>query len=403
MTEIWCKRCLYPSDHPLHINFDESGICSGCRVHEEKKTLDWEARWQELERLVAPYRSKTGTYDCIIPVTGAGDSFYVVYVARHRLKLRPLLVHFNNHFSTSLGIRNLAALRMIFGCDLRTQALKPSRVRRITSTTLADLGSVYWASHAGRTVWPVQTAVRTQIPLILWGAHQGLEQTGQYSHLDNVEMTRRSRKEHDLLGYEPEDLVTELGLLREEDVEPLFYPSDSDLRRVGVRGIYIGNYVRWDSRTQNEAMTRQFNFRPARVPGTFDIFDHADCAVYMTAHDALKRARLGYGRVTDHAVREIRHGRLSRDTACTLVHHYEETEENRGVGPFAAWLGVSTSGWHHLVRRWTRHAGDPPTSSRHGSWLEQVRAWRFSQSYCRAESGHGEWSGDLRLIERGYP
>ena len=34
----FCQRCLYGDDHPLGLIIDESGICSGCRIHEEKDT-----------------------------------------------------------------------------------------------------------------------------------------------------------------------------------------------------------------------------------------------------------------------------------------------------------------------------------------------------------------------------
>ena len=40
----YCKRCLYPENHPLNIEFDDEGVCSGCRVHEEKDILDWSER-----------------------------------------------------------------------------------------------------------------------------------------------------------------------------------------------------------------------------------------------------------------------------------------------------------------------------------------------------------------------
>ncbi|MEI2676960.1 MAG: hypothetical protein V9G29_03365 [Burkholderiaceae bacterium] len=67
-------------------------------------------------------------------------------------------------------------------------------MKKITRATLRDFGSDYWHCLAGQTVFPVQTAVRYRIPLILWGAHQGLEQVGMYSHEDEVEMTRRHRQ-----------------------------------------------------------------------------------------------------------------------------------------------------------------------------------------------------------------
>ena len=40
-----CKRCLYSTNHPLGLVLDAESICSGCRVHEEKGTLDWAERW----------------------------------------------------------------------------------------------------------------------------------------------------------------------------------------------------------------------------------------------------------------------------------------------------------------------------------------------------------------------
>ena len=50
----------------------------------------------------------------------------------------------------------------------------------------------------------------------IWGAHQGLEQVGMFSHLNKVEMTRRYRKEHDLMGYEAEDLIDDIDSALQE-------------------------------------------------------------------------------------------------------------------------------------------------------------------------------------------
>ena len=67
----FCKRCLYSSDHPLGIVLDGDGICSGCRIHEEKNKLDWDYRKDKLQRLVKTYKTrKDFTYDCIVPVSG---------------------------------------------------------------------------------------------------------------------------------------------------------------------------------------------------------------------------------------------------------------------------------------------------------------------------------------------
>ena len=76
----YCTRCFYPANHPLGITFDDQGVCSGCRVHEEKDTLDWSVRLAKLQRIADTYRNRERTlHDCIIPVSGARDSHFIVH------------------------------------------------------------------------------------------------------------------------------------------------------------------------------------------------------------------------------------------------------------------------------------------------------------------------------------
>lgn len=340
-THDSCKRCLYTTNHPLGLTLDEEGICSGCRIHEEKDALDWTGRWKSLEDLVAPYRVASGkAYDCVVPVTGGNDSYFIVYLVKERLGLNPLLVTYNKYFNTPLGIRNLVNLRIRFNCDIIYQNVNPESVKEITRTTLRELGSLYWPCIAGQTAFPVQTAVRYKIPLIIWGAHQGLEQVGMFSHEHEVEMSRRYRKDHDLMGYEADDLLSTFDTLSEDDIWQYRYPDNASLNSAEVRGIYLGNYVRWDPKAQHEMMVQQYGYLGARFERTFDTYDHVDCYNFMGLHDHIKRVKHGYSKVTDHACREIRHGRLTREDALLLVSHYEQ-KAAPFVTQFCDWLGVN--------------------------------------------------------------
>ena len=114
----YCVRCGYPANHPLGITFDDEGICSGCRIHEEKDEFDWNQRAERLGALFDAYRSESGdNYDCIIPVCGARDSYFIVDLVKNRYGMNPLLVSYNRHWNTERGIRNLAYLRTYFDCD----------------------------------------------------------------------------------------------------------------------------------------------------------------------------------------------------------------------------------------------------------------------------------------------
>ena len=335
-----CKRCLYKTNHPLGLTIDEEGICSGCRIHEEKDYLDWKLKWDILEKLVKPYRTKKEfNYDCIVPVTGGNDSYFIVDIVKNKLKLNPLLVSYNKYFNTPLGIRNLSNLRIQFNCDIIWQNVNPLSVKKITRETLRRFGNMYWPSLAGHTVFPVQTAIRYKIPLIFWGAHQGLEQVGMFSHNDEVEMTRRYRKDHDLMGYEADDLITIENSLSEEDIWQYRYPSDFKINEVGLRGIYLGNYVRWDPKIQHEKMIKKYNYKTSKFIRTFDCYDYVDCFNYMDIHDLLKFYKHGYSKVTDHACREIRFGRITRSMGLKLVNYYQ-FKETKYEKLFADWLNI---------------------------------------------------------------
>lgn len=346
-----CVRCLYSIFHPLGLTLDSEGVCSGCRVHEEKNVLDWTVRWKKLKELATQYKVRSGrAYDCIVPVTGGNDSYFILHTVKNRLGLNPLLVTYNKYFNTPLGVRNLANLRIKFNCDILIQNVNPEAVRNITRTTLHEFGSIYWPCLAGQTVFPVQTALRYKVPLIIWGAHQGLEQVGMFSHEHEVEMTRRYRKDHDLMGFEADDLLNIFNHLSEDDIWQYRYPDDADLDEVGVRGIYLGNYVRWDPKTQHEEMVKRYDYMGASFPRTFDTYDHVDCYNFMDLHDHIKYLKHGFSKVTDHACREIRHGRLTRNDALTIVGNLEK-RTLAYVDKFCNWLGIKENGLHFILNQ----------------------------------------------------
>ncbi|WP_419813312.1 N-acetyl sugar amidotransferase [Bacterioplanoides sp.] len=346
-----CKRCLYQADHALGLVIDDQGICSGCRIHEEKDALDWQHRWSLLEQLVQPYRSSdTRHYDCIVPVTGAQDSYYILHLVKNRLKMNPLLVTYNKYWNTPLGIRNLANLRIKFNCDIVIQNVNPLAVKKITKETLRKFGSLYWHCLSGQTVFPVQTAVRYQIPLIIWGAHQGMEQVGMFSHEHEVEMTRRYRKDHDLMGHEADDLLSVFNTLTEGDIWQYRYPDDHSLNRVGVRGIYLNNYVRWDPLAQHKKMVDLYDYQGASFNRTFDTYDHVDCYNYMDLHDRIKGMKCGYSKVTDQLSREIRHGRISRDQAL-IANKFYGCQSTKYEDLLLDWLDIDQAGLEFVLHQ----------------------------------------------------
>ena len=344
-----CARCLYSEIHPLNITFDDTGVCSGCRIHEEKDVLDWKSRSNILKKILEGYRNKSGNnYDCIIPVSGARDSYFIVHTIKNVYGMNPLLVTYNKHYNTAVGIRNLAYLRILFDCDIMTLTVQPQRVRKITRATMRRLGSIYWHCIAGQTVFPVQTAVKFKIPLIIWGAHQGIDQVGMFSHLDEVEMTRKYRKEHDLMGLEAEDLIDEFDGITEDDIVQFKYPDDKEIERIGVRGIYLNNYIRWDTKAQHERMIDLYDYKTLPQTRTFDTYNDVDCFNYSDVHDYIKYVKFGYGKVIDHACREIRLRRITREQGIELAKRYI-TREPKYLDVFLDWIGMTKNSFRFII------------------------------------------------------
>ena len=55
----YCKKCTMPDTRP-GITFDESGVCCAGNHIENRKNIDWDARWKELEALCDKYRGCNG-------------------------------------------------------------------------------------------------------------------------------------------------------------------------------------------------------------------------------------------------------------------------------------------------------------------------------------------------------
>jgi N-acetyl sugar amidotransferase len=413
----YCKRCLYPANHPYGLIIDDQGVCSGCRVHEEKDALHWGGRFKLLERIVEynSMRTRRRGFDCIVPVSGGADSYFIVHTVKNVLGMNPLLVHYNPEFNTKVGIRNLANLGTVFDCDVVTSTLSPALLKRLTRHTLRQYGSMYWQVLAGNLTFPVQVAVKFRIPLIVWGVHPWSDQTGMFSHLDEVEMTERCRKEHGLMGIAAEDIVSVDGGVSRADVQPFVYPYDNELESVGVRGIYLSNYIRWDSKAQHELMIDTYGYEAAPQQRTFNTYEDVHCFHSAGLHDYIKYLKYGYSKVTDHASREIRLRRMTREEGIDMVKRYTEVEP-ADLPMFLDWIEMEKQDFFNCVwnRRdpkiWSQHTSgdwqllDSVTKHRDAPGVEDVRLTRREECHFRltpsAEPGAAE--SEYLLMGRGY-
>ena len=121
-----CSRCIY-DERVSSIEFDENGECNYCKqidlLCKEYGTGQPKGE-KELIRIFDEIKrsGKGKKYDCAIGVSGGTDSSYMLYLAKKH-GLRPLAVHYDNTWNTSIATQNIRKVLSALDIDLYTHVV----------------------------------------------------------------------------------------------------------------------------------------------------------------------------------------------------------------------------------------------------------------------------------------
>jgi N-acetyl sugar amidotransferase len=313
----YCVKCVMPDTKP-DLKFNKNGICSACEYYEKRRDINWQERRKELMKVLEKYKSKDGNnWDCIVPVSGGKDSTYQV-VKMLQLGMRPLCVTATTCHLSDVGRKNIENLKNL-GVDYVEFTTNPIVRRKLNRIALSQVGDISWPEHVSIFTIPVQTAVNYRIPLIIWGENPQNEYGGPASAGNNNVLDRKWLESFGgLLGMKCSDFVGKDGI-EKKDLIAYTYPSDQQLKDVGVTGLFLGHYFPWDG-LSNALFSTAFGFTSytGAVEGSMANYENVDN--YQTGiHDYFKYLKYGFGRVTDFACLHLRRGRLSREDALQIV------------------------------------------------------------------------------------
>lgn len=313
----YCTRCIMPETKP-DLSFDNEGVCSACRAYENREVVDWKKRREELDEILERYRSKKGNrWDCIVPVSGGKDSTYQV-LQMLEMGLNPLCVTATTCDFSDIGRRNLENLKNL-GVD-HLQVSPSSKVRaKLNRIGLLQVGDISWPEHIGIFTIPIRAAVDANTPLLVWGENSQNEYGGPAAGQDAKVLDRRWLEEFGgLLGLRLTDIVGMEGI-EERDLLPYTYPSDAELTRVGVTGIFLGHYIPWDGYS-NALLAQANGFETFQTSVEGAVVNYENLDNYQTGiHDYFKFLKFAFGRATDQATLHLRRGRLTRSDAVSIV------------------------------------------------------------------------------------
>ena len=183
------------------------------------------------------------------------------------------------------------------------------------------MGDMNWHGHSGIFTYPFIVAVEKSISLLFYGEHGFMDLGGMHSYSDYVEFTQRLRLEHSLRGYDWKDFTGHSAdIIEPKELLGFQFPSDKDIRRIGVRGIFISNYVPW-SGNHNVTIAKKYGFKEnsEAFDRTYRKMSNLDDMHENGIHDYMKYIKFGYGRTTDHVTKDIRDGILTREEGIAWV------------------------------------------------------------------------------------
>jgi N-acetyl sugar amidotransferase len=316
----YCTKCVMPDTKP-DLSFNEKGVCNACSNFNNRKEVDWDLRMNELRTILDKYRSKDGSnHDCIIPVSGGKDSTFQV-LKMLELGMNPLCVTATTDKLSDIGRYNIENIKKL-GVDYIEVSTNPVVRRKINKIALTQVGDISWPEHVTIFTIPIRIAVERKIPLLIWGENSQHEYGGPAAAVETNVLNRRWLEEFGgMNGLRVSDLIGLEGIEKKHLID-YTYPSDEDLTRVGVTGLFLGYYMPWDG--PNNAFIAQahgMKTYPTIVEGSIVSFENLD-NIQMRIHDYFKFLKFGYDRVSDWASVYIRRNRLSREDAMQLIKRY---------------------------------------------------------------------------------
>ena len=336
---FWCKNCLNMSTRP-RIEFDNKCWCNACQWSEEKKTFDWEGRKKELKKLLDKYRSNSGNFDCVVPVSGGKDGSYVAYTLKHKYGMNPLCITVAPALSLDLGDQNL---KNFINSGYNHLHINPdvNIMQKLNKIGFVEKGFPYYGWLIAIQSAVIRTALNFNIPLLFYGEDGEVEYGGSTETKGNSLLSIDYQKKVWFEGGY--DLVmSKVGNMKSSDLYFWNFPGDKEIGDKELHTATWSYFEPWDS-YRNYVVAKEhcgLQEKEDSGSGTFTNFSQNDQALY-SLHTYLMYLKFGFGRATQDAGIEIRRGSMTRDQAINLVQMYDNAYPHELIDTFLDYYGMT--------------------------------------------------------------
>jgi N-acetyl sugar amidotransferase len=344
----FCTKCVISNQRP-RITFDENGVCSACRFAEKKKIIDWDQREKELRVLCDKYRRNDGYWDVVVPASGGKDSIRVAHMLKTKYNMKPLTVTWAPHIYTDVGWRNMQHM-IHSGLDniLGTPNGKVHRV--LTKLATEKLGDPFQPFIYGQKAFPMQTAVKYKIPLVMYGENGEVEYGGDDKNADKpTHNVSTDMIKHYFSGISPEDWA-KYGVDK-NDLQYYYPPTEEEVASIGMENHFFSYYKKWVPQENYYYSVENTGFEPepdGRSEGTYSKYASLDDRL-AGYHNYFAYIKFGLGRATSDAAHEIRDGHITREEGVALVRKFDGELPRKHFKEFLEYIDITEEKWWGIV------------------------------------------------------
>ncbi len=261
--------------------------------------------------------------------------------------MNPLCVTWAPLKPTEIGIRNFNAL---IDAGLDTILGKPNGIvtRKLTALSLKHIGDPFQPFIYGQTNFPIQMAVRYNVPLIMYGENGEVEYGGDMKNAERPDRDIADHDKHYFSGLPPEFWI-EHGI-SEADLKPFMAPEYERIMKNGTSIHFMGYYKFWDPQENFYYCSENTGFvpNPERSEGTYSKYASLDDC-FDGYHYYLGYIKFGIGRATSDAAHEIRDGKITRDEGIALVRRFDGEFPKKHFPEFLEYTGLREEEFNDIV------------------------------------------------------
>lgn len=353
-----CGNCLLPETYETLVIDEDGKGCNMCKTSKFKQEgIDWDKRKLMLDKVIEKYRGKYD-YDCIVPFSGGKDSTYTLYYLLKEYKIKPLVVRFNHGFMRSNHEKNVEKVLKKLGADFINFTPNWQIVKKLMWEAFSRKTDFCWHCHTGIYSYPLQVALKYNVPLILWGEPLA-EMSAYYTYEDNIIEWEDEEKFNMVrnLGITADDMWGMINTPEEpvdkRDLYPYTYPKLADLKKMDYYSVCLGSFIPWDYKKNTKIIMEELGWAGDELEGVPDSinkeFAKIECWMQGT-RDYIKYLKRGYSRVTQLTNFEIRNDRMSKEEAQEWIDNFEGRKP-QSLKIFLEYMGITEEEFNNTISK----------------------------------------------------